>query len=370
MTLTVQRDPGHGAGGHALLRVENGAALPDEVTVSVFETYSERWLAPSAQDGPAGISVGAPNWQAGRHLFGPYRVQRRDGAAEIAIGPEIVNKIEGYTQVRIVAGPVEGQLFWPNDIQPLDLARQRIGLQVARRTGAAQGPEPALRQAEAGVTAPPPLPPDAPMTEQDSAGIAAPEPRRRRWLWLVLALGLVVLAALLGLGYSRSLQQQWPFSAGVEPPPAPEPQPEPTPEPKQEPTPEPAAATPGQADPCTPEALGALGGITAITRAAGACGQRVGRDQMLIFVETAAQAGDAEALLLFGTLYDAAVTDPTVETQLGLSFADAPAQAADYYSRARAAGSAAAAGRLTAVCARLRAAEDTLSRGALDDFCR
>ncbi|WP_444429806.1 hypothetical protein ACTTAM_15995 [Rhodobacter capsulatus] len=45
---------------------------------------------------------------------------------------------------------------------------------------------------------------------------------------------------------------------------------------------------------------------------------------MLIFVETAAQAGDAEALLLFGTLYDAAVTDPTVETQLGLSFADAP----------------------------------------------
>lgn len=362
MTLTVLCDPSRSAGGHALVRVDGGAELPDEVTVSVFETYSERWLAPSAQDGPAGISVGAPNWQAGRHQFGPYRVQRRDGGAEIAIGPEIVNKIEGYTQVRIVAGPVEGQLFWPNDIEPLDLARQRIGLQVARKTATAAS-EPALRRPDAAEANPPPLPPEVPMAEQDSAGIAAPDPRRRRWLWLVLALALVLLLALLGLGYSRYLQQQWPFSAAVETPPAPEPTP--TPEPT------PAAATPPpQADPCTPEALGALGDITAITRAAGACGQRVGRDQMLVFVETAAQSGDAAALLLFGTLYDAAVTDPTVETQLGLSFADAPAQAADYYSRARAAGSAEATGRLTAVCARLRAAEDTLSRGALDDFCR
>jgi hypothetical protein len=60
---------------------------------------------------------------------------------------------------------------------------------------------------------------------------------------------------------------------------------------------------------------------------------------------------------------------------MGLSFADNPARAAEYYARALAADTASdadpggAVAALEAVCARLDQLADTLSRGAYDQYC-
>lgn len=365
MTLAILPDPSHGAGGHALLRFEAAGGVPAEVTVAVMETFAERWLAPSATDATGRIAVGNPNWQAGRHEFGPYPVRPCDGGAEIGIGPEIVNKIEGYTQLRILAGPFQGQASWPDDIVPCDEATQRIGLQVVRKAGAAAGPDAALRRA-APASPPEPEPGSesvaAAQIPQGDAEILPPRPKGR--LWLMIAFALVALLALAAAAYFY-----WPRPE----PPAPEPPPAAEAAQSVPPAAEAAQAVPPAAaavvDPCTAQSLSGLGRFEALKAAVAACGGTISADQMLGFIETAAAKGDAAALLLFGTLYDGAVTDTVVEAQLGVSFGDTPAQAAEYYFRAAAAGSAEARDKLTAVCARLLPAGGTLAQGAHDDFC-
>ena len=83
-----------------------------------------------------------------------------------------------------------------------------------------------------------------------------------------------------------------------------------------------------------------------------------------------AAANDPAALALFGALYDNGVTDAAIEDQIGLTFTDDPARAADYYARAIAAGSQDAPPRLQAVCRRLLLKTDTLSQSAREDHCQ
>jgi len=57
-----------------------------------------------------------------------------------------------------------------------------------------------------------------------------------------------------------------------------------------------------------------------------------------------------------------------IEGTIGLTFADAPARAAEYYARAIAAGSQNAPERLQAICRRLLLRTDTLSASAREDY--
>lgn len=138
-----------------------------------------------------------------------------------------------------------------------------------------------------------------------------------------------------------------------------------TPIPEPATQPEPAAAQCGKADLATLPS-----GFAALRKAAVACGAAVSADDMFSLLESAVSAGDGEALLVMGKLYDPTAQDPDFEGIAALTLGDQPAQAAEYHSRAKTAGAAGALPLLAAACLRLATANEVLSEGAHDDFCR
>ena len=359
MTLTIRRDERRQAGGYAVLSFADAPVPGATVTLAVMETFGGRWLAPSAGAAEAAIGIGDPNWQAGRHDFGPYAVTPEGTGFQITIGPEIVNKIEGYTNLRLIAGPVAGTASWPDDIAPLAGAAASGGLQVMRKAPQA----PPLRAARAQETEPeiaiaePPVGPGP-------TPIAPPKYR----LAPLLGIGALVVLGLGVVAWVLIASSQTDAQLGTAPPPvAPQPvEPRPV-----EPAPVPVPARPPEtAESCTLEALRAApGGLAEQLVRVGDCGNAVGADTLLSLIEDAAATDDPAALMLFGALYDAGETDALAEGAVGLTFGDAPAQAAEYYSRAAAAGAPEAAARLARACDALETATDTLSQGARDDFC-
>lgn len=361
MTLTIRADETRSAGGYAVLSFTDGAAATvDSVSVAVMETFGNRWLVPSAQDASGQVGIGDPNWQAGRHEFGPYPLLRRNGRLELVIGPEIVNKIEGYTNLRIVAGPLEGTASWPDDIAPLAGATALGGLQVMRKAVDA-----APRPSSGGKSPLTIVEQTSPETDPalDTLSNDTPDLNSTPKRPLTLLVGLAALILLLLAGAA------WWFTRPDAPPPAAIAEPAP---------PEPAPAEPpvidGNAeaavDPCTLAALRAVeGGLPAQLAQVAGCEGSVTADTLLSLIEDAAAQENGDALLLFGALYDSAETDTLAESTIGLTFGDVPAQAAEYYARAAAQGATGAQARLDRVCAALVDATDTLSQGARDDFC-
>lgn len=387
--LEIGPDPERPAGGFARIALRWAGPAPEAVTLAVQETFGERWLAPSAgdgsRDGSGRIAVGDPNWQPVGHGFGPYPVRASAGRIEIRIGPEIVNKIEGYTRLRLVLTPSGGgaaltaAATWPDDIIPLAGAQGLGGLQVTRPAAPAGAATPHMAGVEgsaptAQTLTDPVILPEPALPEPGPAMLTLSEPRpsaasealpeappRSGGAGLVVA-GLAVLLLLLaGLA-------GWWWWQGQEAPPAeivaPAGETAPTPEPAAEPLPEPAAEA------CAPATLAALpGGFAALRGALAGCRGQITPDALMRLVENAADGGDGAALLVLGRLYDPAVADPDYETGAGLALGDNPGLAAGYYDRAKAAGAPEAASALTSVCATLAEATDTLSQGAHDDHC-
>ena len=358
MTLTVHPDLQEPAGGFAFLELPKGALPDTRVMVAVMETYGERWLARSEAEGER-IAAGDPHWQSERHEFGPYEVHRHDGADWVRIGPEIVNKIEEYTPLRITVGALTRDLAWPDDVPPRAGAAVLGGIRtVARRPAGDDDPQPVgtPQMAEPELE----VPEDTP--EPDAPGGDIAQPARRASLMIPLLLVVALLIALAAAWY-------W-FGGPDEAAPAREPAREPASEPA-------AGRDPGSVVPvasdegCTLTALAALpGGYGAIETAIRACGRNVSADTALRLIEEGAAVDDPGALLLFGTLYDADQLDPRIENLIGLTLDDDPARAAEYYARAVRAGSLEAQARLSAICATLSGADSTLAKGAYDDYCR
>ncbi|PTW44311.1 hypothetical protein [Rhodovulum kholense] len=328
MALTVRPDPRRPSGGYAELSAASDALPETEATVSVFDAFSERFL-------------GIDGWQSDRAEFGPYPVVQDGGRATLVIGPEIVNRIEEYAALKIRVNRVEADVSWPDDVVPMPGAARLGGLAVAR-AAPARGPG-ALTGRTPGAEAPKPRASDAPAPET-----AAPAGRSR----LPLIAGLSVLALLIAGGALAWFLMQPPAPIVTETR-------------KTEPAPPPPP------DPC---AAGALAGLAGLPFAEGRalmtrCGARVTPQQALAALEAGADAGDAGALLLFGEIYDDGANDDPVETQIGLSLTPSISKAAEYYARARAAGSAEAVERLGRLCPELRAAPDTLSRSAAEEYC-
>ncbi|MBL3569623.1 hypothetical protein BV509_13375 [Rhodovulum sulfidophilum] len=330
MALTVRPDPRRPSGGYAELSAASDALPETEATVSVFDAFSERFL-------------GIDGWQSDRAEFGPYPVVQDGGRATLVIGPEIVNQIEEYAALKIRVNRVEADISWPDDVVPMPGAPRMGGLAVTR-AAPARGPG-ALTGRAPGTEAPPPKATDAP-----EAGTASDAPKGRSRLPLIA--GLSALALLIAGGALAWFLMQPPApvfteTRKTEPPPPPPP------------------------DPCGAEALAGLAGLPFAEGRAlmASCGARVTPQQALAALEAGADAGDAEALLLFGEIYDAGANDDPVETEIGLSLTPSASKAAEYYARARAAGSAEAVDRLGRLCPELRAASDTLSRSAALEYC-
>jgi hypothetical protein len=339
MSLTVHPDPQEPAGGFAFLELPEGSLSDAQVTVAVFGVYGERWLAPSEGTGGQ-VEVGDGHWQSERHDFGPYAVHRHDGADWVRIGPEIVNKIDEYTPVRISVGAVTQDVSWPDDVPPRAGAAVLGGIQA---TGAK--PDTGESSTLVGKPATPPEvePVVDPVVVVDPPAPAPAQPVPRRTLLVLIFLALAVLLAVL-LAY-------WLL-------------------PKDDPVDDPQTL-PISTVQCTPAAINAVtGGFAATEKVIRACGDALSADTVLKLVEDASAAGDAEALLVFGTLYDGAQVDARIEQVIGLTFDHDAAKAAEYYARAVKAGSEIAQTRLTATCAQLAGSDMTLAKGAFDDFCQ
>ena len=178
-------------------------------------------------------------------------------------------------------------------------------------------------------------------------------------LWLGLAVLIAVLAA----------AAAWYYLTQMKPAPAPDTVPVAAPAP--EAPPQPAAAPETAPDPCAPDAISALGdeAFTAIQTRLASCGTAVSPDAALKLIENAADRNDPAALEAFAEFYDADQATNPIESVIGVHFDDAPAIAAEYYARAKAAGSETAPTKLDRLCQRMAGSADTLVENAVREFC-
>ena len=346
--IEIRPDPAHPRGGFAELQVD-GAALADEVAeVAIFDAYSGRYL-------------GDDGWQATRHGFGPYRVDHTTpGGARVIIGPEIVNQLDEFAILRIEMGPVSAEITWPEDIMPAPGAARIEGISVASIAAETkltavltaadlapapdgdpgpdldaatipefeQEPEPEPEAEPAPAPVPHPVEPAMP---EDLDPDNAPGPSGARWLLPVL---LLLFAAGAAYFYMTAAPDQPKIAGG-----------------------------------CGLDHLAANDGFAAQAEAIRACGAQVSPDTALTLLERAAANGDGTALAFFGMFYDKEANDAVIEGEIGLSFDDNPATAADYYARAIAAGAGVARDPLQKLCARMAEMSDTLVQSAYEDHC-
>ncbi len=368
MRLDVTCDPAHPDGGYARLATDATTLPEGEVVVSVFDAFSERYL-------------GQNGWQSEPAGFGPYPVRHEGNDAALVIGPEIVNQVEEYAALRITIGALEAEVTWPDDVVPMPGAAQIGGLHVAHPTAPApsqpkvtlsgpvrQDPEPEPDPAPLPETPPPTEDhetPEPPAEPTHAVPVADPEPvedptvvvpvqpekaNRRLLGYLLLVLLLALLAA---GGADYYFNNRGADTAAVAP---------------VAPTP---AAAPDPDTACSQDTidLAALGDFSRARRVLETCADRIPPPQALAMIENGAAAGNADALELFGELYDAQVNDSPIETAIGLQLPESAPKAAEYYARARDAGSSRAEIRLVTLCAELRAASDTLSQNAVEEYC-
>lgn len=336
--ISISPDPAHPRGGFALLSVPGDRVTGETTEVAVFDNYSERYL-------------GEAGWQPVKVMFGPYTVERDGGQARLVIGPEIVNQIEEYANVRLMVGAVEANVSWPDDIVPAPGAARIGGIMSA---GAAESAVKGTLAAQIPADEPESLAPSEPQdgdTEMEPQHREAASEAGSDRRGVVIGL-LVLLLAAAALAYWFLNMDGSPVAQPIEPVAAPAPVAENAPE-----------------DPCGLEILRELDGFAAQTEALRACGGAASADTALGLVERAAAAGNAEALDLFGTVYDGGVTATVIEEEIGLTFGDVPATAAEYYARAVEAGSDEAREKLTALCGRMATMTDTLARAAVADYC-
>ena len=342
MSLVLHPDPQHPEGGYAFLELPAGSLAGGSAHVSVMDAYSERWLTPSDAPG-APVAIGDANWQPEEHLFGPYDAYDHDGADWLRVGPEIVNKLDEYMPLRIAVAGQSYDVVWPENLPPRAGAAGLGGLQPVRKpevelagaVAVAPKPEPEPEPEPA------PQPPPAPSSQMEEASV------KRGNLWPLLAL-LVLIAA------GAAAWWFWPDPQVdvAETPPTPADPP-----------------VVAEADTCGGDALKAIAGFDDLHTQLATCGTAVSPDLAFGLIEDFATREDAQALALFGVLYDADQTDQSIETQLGLTFDADPARAAEYYARAQKAGANDVSERLKNTCSILSGDTSTLSKGAYDDFC-
>lgn len=361
--MQVLPDENERAGGYGFLVFSAEGVDPAKpTTVELFETFGGRWLGRSDGDGVR-MSAGDANWQTVPHPFGPYPVTVADGMARVRIGPEIINKVPEYTHCRITVGPVMADVIWPDDVIPRAGAAALGGITTIAR------PVP-MTTAHEPIVPPVAGPEDNSAIDQVLAEApAAPSGKGKRLVVAVLgALALALVIAVVVLQSDKESAELPPAETAT---PVPDPvEPAPT---KPEVVAATAPAEVGQPLPgaCAPDYLTSTApSFAALYPLLDACRGQLSPDAVFEMLERARAAGDPDALLRFGHLYDPGVEDPVLETGIGLGAPANLPQAVEYYSQSKAKGSSDALAALTDACTRLAEDPSTLSQGAFDDFCR
>lgn len=348
--IDIRPDPKRPRGGFAELTISGSTAASDPVEVSVFNSFLEKWLGP---DG----------WQPNIHGFAARQADQDGDTLRLILGPDVVNQIEEDTPIKIGVGGSTWDTYWPDDINHgPDVA---IGGDLAG-TGAkamAAAPKPISKITE---PEPAPQPEPEPIAPDDlDAGLEdktdtdvdidteieteKPSKASSMAMWAIALLAVAGMAAWFLLPQIQQESEQETQQAAA-------------------PAPEPDTSTGA----CGAEQLTSLvsDGFAALAEQLRSCGSDINVDLALGFVERAAATNDPDALALFGALYDPNITGEAIKDDVGLSFGDNPARAAEYYARAKDAGSDEGSQRLTATCRTLALKTDTLSQSAHEDFCK
>jgi hypothetical protein len=337
MKLRVVPDPSSPGGGFGYLVAVDTDALEASVHVQVFDTYSGRWLGATEDEGT--VSVGDGNWQSETYSFGPYETQIQGSEVWIRIGPEIVNKIEEYTPLRLTVAGNTADLVWPDNVLPR-MAPALVG--EIQSTTVRSSEVTHLRPELVDETAET----DRQFEDVETETPEAEEPSRTGWLlWSIL---LATLIAVTGT-YFLWPEADTPDGTGI----------------AYEPDEETETAVP-----CSHASISkAGGGYLAMETSLRECGSTISANDAIRLLEMGVREGSPDALLLFGKIYDAGKRDELIESTIGLTFEDDPATAAEYYHRAKAAGSPEAETLLIVTCERLSKLSSTLATGAFDDYC-
>ena len=332
MTIKIEPHPDYPNGGWAVMNVDGAAG--DGSHLSIYDPTQERWLGPEG-------------WQSGETTLVPNALEKMpDGRSRLALGPKIVDEIRPNAALVIGYGEARKRLAWPDTIRqsPAKAREDDGGIDVRSPAPAPPEPEP-----------PKPNPHDTPRhpdeSEFDSSDPFGDDPpsngyrpqRRRNHPYPVPSLEVfsILLLLLIALAiWFLFIRDSDPEETADDEPPA-------------------LACDEAGFASRTEDAFDAQ------LAALDSCGDEVSGASRLRVLEIGARAEDGRALLLLGELYD-----PGVETagQPVFSSGD-PAIAAEYYSRALAAGSAEAASRLEAVCGILDP-NDPLQEFNRSQYCR
>lgn len=344
--LRVEPDPNYPGGGHALLHFPPGALSGPTADLSVFDLFREKYL-------------GQGDWQPLPALFGPYPVRPdAQGGSSISVGPEIVNAIGEFVSIRIDAGNFSATTNWPDTVSP-DPGAAAIGSIRSNADAAAPhdlrgiGPRHANEIAQVTEVVPEQLPqPDLPPPTRTRSGTP----------WAVAAAAL-----LLAVGAAAGW---WYLTQGDTPAPDQPVIAADTSAPATEPPAQTVNACSLSAVDAASEGLAArLSGLASLQQT-GNCEAQAATDLALRLIERDAASGGADALLLFGQLYDPGATDALVEGQLGLTLSKDASIALDYYTRAASAGSAAAGPAKQALCATTADSSDPQVAATREELCQ
>ncbi len=342
MSISIRPDPAHPQGGHALMSVP--AAPATELRLSIHDLGSGRWL-------------GEDGWQNSECELGPYSVGP-DG--HIDLGPKIVDEMEAYLPLEIRVAGESTRLSWPEAVLPSPtVARKDGGLTVLRREPYGGSAGTGFLSEEIAPPAVPeePEPHDPPEDRElpkndqevevdvEEDGQEANPTNRMLW-FVVLGVLLVAVAGALYFGLWKDESEPPPDAAPSF-------------------APEPDSPVGDRAD-CSAAGFDAIGEMSIREQMAfaRACGAQAAPENLLRVLEAGVGAELPEALIAMGELYDPGVpaSGPLVLTRKD------PAIAAEYYSRARAAGDSDVDGRLRSVCSLLDPA-DLLHADAIETYC-
>jgi hypothetical protein len=344
MSITVKPDPDHPLGGHALILVDVPVAQ-GPLSLTVLDLMEDRHLGPKG-------------WQSAPVSLGPYAARDEGGTTVLPVGPEVVDRMEAFTPLRMTVGGVSDEVTWPDSVRGSPSRAGLGGVSVLQRNEPPQrapaAPEPKPREAER-AAAPPPDP--GPLVAAPKGGGDEGTGGRGGGR---LAPVLLLLAALAAAGAGA----WWFLGRGTAP--------VETAAPVDAAAPSGDAATVGDAagaasagcDGAALAAAAALPPAEAFAAVAG-CVDAAGADARFAIIEAAAAAGVGEAVAMIGRWYD-----PAEAAAVGSAFSTRdPALAARYYRDAAAAGYGAAAPLLERACASLDPEADPTHELAREQFC-
>lgn len=326
MDIQLLPDPGHPAGGYAVLQFTSDGS-DASVELMIRDLRKDLWLTPGG-------------WRTEQSAAGVFEVIDAGGGwRQIRLGPDVVDQIDpdSYLEIRIRSGTARA--IWPDSIHhsPPEASSGTFdpgGRPDPALTGKPTSGDLRVSPPEPESTPEPAPKPTSPEPEVPKDELKTAQPKRN--LFLLVLLIVIVMAAAAYLAWQIFDQ------------------------------PTPPEEVAGRTD-CSEEGFRGRWSDSFDDQfaALGDCLGEVSGTTALRVLDSGVAAENPNALYIYAQLYDG-----TESTGIPVTFEPNLARATEYYARAKAAGNADAATDLERVCTELTPEEDLLHESVFADYCR